>query len=80
MNAPAGACRRVGDGGEQFGRGPLHALRAILHVEHRTSCGRRNGIDQRELLCGRPRRADEPLPDFLAHLGRQYGKDRSDGP
>ena len=39
VNAPAGPCRRGGNGGEQFGRAPLHPLRAVLHVEHRASCG-----------------------------------------
>ena len=76
VDAPAGARRCVGDGGEQLGRAPLHALRAVLHVESRAACGGRNSIDQRELLGDRPWRTDEALADLFAGLWRERGKDR----
>ena len=61
---------------EQFGRAPLHRRRAVLHVEGLARAGRRDGVDQRDLLRGRQRRADEAPLDFPARFRRQRCQDR----
>ncbi len=60
-------------------RAPLHALRAVLHVERRAAGGVRDCVHQRKLRGGRCRRAAETFADFLARLGRQRVEDRLGG-
>ena len=77
VDAPPGSRRGFRDRFEQRRCRPLHAVRPILHVEHRTMRGRGNRIDERELF-RRPamaRRMNRAV-DLGAGIGGQRVEDR----